>query len=92
MAGKGILLDNDNDLKVLNGTLAISDSLMQEVSIILQLRQGNLKTVPLLGPDLIQLKKTNLSKFDIEQRLRVHLALDKKEYKQVKQQLQFYIK
>lgn len=91
MAGKGILLDNDNDLKVLNGRMVVGDTLMQEVGIIVQMQQGHLKSVPLLGPNLIQLKKTNLSRFDMEQRLRVHLAIDKKDYKQVKRQLEILL-
>lgn len=87
MAGKGILLDNDNGLKVLNGSLVVGETIMQEVGVIVQMSQGTLKSMPLLGPDLIQLKKTNASRFDINQRLRVHLAMDRKNYKQIKEQL-----
>jgi hypothetical protein len=91
MAGKGILLDDNNDLKVLNGQLVVGDSVMQEVGIIIQMQTGHLKSAPLLGPNLIQLKKTNLSRFDIDQRLRIHLAMDKKDYKALKRQIELYI-
>lgn len=88
MAGKGILLDDDNGLKVLNGSLVVGHTIMQEAGLIVQMQQGNLKSVPLLGPDLVQQKKTNSSRFNVEQRLRVHLAMDKKDYKQIKEQLE----
>lgn len=88
MAGKGILLNNDNDLNVLNGALLVNDSLMQEVGLIIQMHQGGQKAVPLLGPNLIQLKKINVSRFSMEQRLRIHLAIDKKNYKEVKKQIE----
>ncbi|HCY81547.1 MAG TPA: hypothetical protein DHV22_08085 [Xanthomarina gelatinilytica] len=87
MAGIGILLDEDNDLNIINGHLAIGHTTMQEVGLIIQMQQGEQKKVPVLGPNIIQLKKTNVSKFDIVQRLRVHLAIDKKDYKEIKQQI-----
>lgn len=85
--GKGILLDDDNDLLVLNGSLVIGETEMQETALIIQLSQGECKHDPILGPDLIQLKKSNASKFDIEKRLRIHLARDGKDYGAIKESL-----
>ena len=85
--GKGILLDDDNDLMVLNGSLVIGETLMQETAIIIQMSQGECKHDPVLGPDLIQLQKTNASKFEIEKRLRIHLARDGKDYGTIKESL-----
>lgn len=87
MAGKGILLDDNNDLKIVGKRMVVGDSTMQEVGVILQMNQGELKSVPMLGPNLAQLKKTNASRFDLEQRMRVHLAIDGKDYQEIKQQL-----
>lgn len=92
MAGKGILLDKNNDLMVQNGSMIIADSVMQEVALILQINQGEQKFMPLLGPNLIQEKLTNLSRFEIEQRVKVHLELDNKDYNQLKKEIQTYIK
>jgi len=87
MAGRGILLDDDNDLKIVGKRMLIGESTMQEVGVILQMNQGELKTVPMLGPNLVQLKKTNASRFDIEQRMRINLAMDRKDYQEIKEQV-----
>ena len=88
--GKGILL-NDGDLMVKSRTLAFGDTEMQEVGIILSLNQGEHKFSPLLGPNLIQLIKSKASKFDIENRVRVALALDGKDYDQIKNKIKSII-
>ena len=88
MAGKGILLDDDNDIIVVNKSLIIGETEIQETGIILQMNQGEQKTVPVLGPNLVQLMKGNASKFDIEQRVRVHLAKDGKDYSAIKNKIE----
>ncbi len=85
---KDILLNQDNDLDFLNGDVVIGESLLQEVSIIARLQSGELKSDPILGPNLIQLIKSNSKQADIEQRLRIHLARDGKEYNELKQYIQ----
>lgn len=87
MAGRGILLDENNDLKISGSSLVIGDSETQEVALIIQMNQGELKSVPELGPNLIQLKKISASRFDLEQRLQVHLAIDRKDWFKVKGQV-----
>ena len=87
MAGKGIILTEDFDIEVLNGSMIIGDSEMQETAVILSLNQGDLKFKPVLGPNLIQLNKVPLRRFDFEQRARVHLALDGKDYETIKNKL-----
>ncbi len=92
MAGKGILWDENRNLVVRNGGMVVGNSTLQEVAIIIELSTGAQKFVPILGPNLIQLKKTNASRFDIEQRVRIHLAKDGKDYQQVKDQIQTTIR
>lgn len=87
MAGKGILLDQDNDIDIVNGSMVVGESEMQEVAVILQLTQGELKFKPTIGPNLIQLKKTNASRFDIIKRTRIHLAIDGKDYDSIKNKI-----
>jgi len=87
MANKGILLDENYNLIVKNKSVVVGNSEMQEVAIIIGLNQGDQKFVPILGPNLIQLKRTPKSRFDIEQRVRVHLAKDGKDYQSIKNKL-----
>lgn len=88
MAGKGILLDDDFDLLVQGGSLVIGDTEMQETALILGMNEGELKTLPELGPNLIQLMKANASRVDIEQRARIHLGRDGKDYAALKTKIQ----
>lgn len=84
MAGKGILLDESGDLTIINNSLDIGNTLLQEVSIILQMNQGHSRFDPLLGANLINLVKTNKSRFEIEKRVKTHLAIDNKNYDEIK--------
>lgn len=84
MAGKGILLDENGDLIVRDKSLIIGNSMLQEVFIILQMNQGESKFDPLLGANLVNLIKTNTSRFEIENRVKTHLALDGKDYEKIK--------
>ena len=84
---KAILLDDNNDILVINGSMVVGESEMQEVAVILGMQQGEQKFDPVLGPNLTQLLKTNANKFDIQQRARVHLGRDGKEYDSIKNKL-----
>lgn len=87
MAGKGILLTAENNLLIISRRLIVGDSKMQEVALILQMNQGEQKFEPVLGANLIQYSKTKVKNFDIESRVKIHLALDDKQYDQIKQQI-----
>lgn len=87
MAGKGILLTAENNLLIISRRLIVGDSRMQEVALILQMNQGEQKFEPVLGANLIQYSKTKIKNFDIENRVKIHLALDDKQYDQIKQQI-----
>ena len=87
MAGKGILLDENGGLLVRNKTLFVGNSELQEVAIILQMNQGESKFDPLIGPGLIQETKINKSRVNIERRVRTHLALDNKDYDEIKDKI-----
>lgn len=83
-----ILLNQENDIDIINGDLVIGESLLQEVAIIAQLNSGELKSDPILGPNLIQFNKSNAKRNEIEQRLRIHLARDGKEYNEIKKYIE----
>lgn len=78
---KDILLDDNNDLKILNGDFDFGDSEMQEVGQILQSTQGEWKMTPILGPNLYRFIKSKASKSEIESTVAIHLAIDNKDFK-----------
>lgn len=79
-----ILLNEENDINIVGGDFAIGRSLLQEVAIITKLKSGELKSDPLLAPNLIQLINSKAKQNDIEQRLRIHLARDGKDFEEIK--------
>jgi hypothetical protein len=80
-----ILLDENDDLTIADGDFVIGESMLQEVGIILRLNSGDLKSDPILAPNLIQLvnSKENLQEF--EDRVRIHLKRDNKNYNEIKE-------
>ncbi len=87
---KDILLNQDNDIDIINGDLVVGQSTLQEIALIVTLRTGQLKSDPILGPNLIQLLKSKANSTEVEQRLRVHLARDGKDYNEVKKYIELY--
>lgn len=83
MKGKGILLDDNFELVVRNGTAAIGETLIQEVHIILQMNQGELRSDPLLGPNLIYRIKGKKNQSEIKQAVKLALARDRKDYNEI---------
>jgi hypothetical protein len=51
---KGILLDDDLDLKVINGTLAFGDTTFQNQKILILANKGELKQNPMRGVGAIR--------------------------------------
>lgn len=78
------LLDNDNDLKISGGDLAIGDSTLQDVSILLKTTTGDLKNDPVLGPNLVSLLKKKVPSSRVQSTVRVHLERDGKNYDRIK--------
>lgn len=87
MAGKGILLDDSGDLKILNKEVVIGNSEMQEVAVLLQMNQGEQKFHPLLGTNLVELINTKKSRFEIEKRVKISLIRDNKDYANIKDKI-----
>ena len=79
---KDILLDENNDIKTLNGDFDTHESEMQEVALILQSVQGEWKQSPLLGPNLYQFIKGKTDK----------VALDEKDFENLKTKIETQIK
>jgi len=81
---KGILLDENNDLKIVNGRMQLGNTLMQEVGIILQMNQGELKFDPMLGANLVTEIRGVPNLYKIESIIDTQLALDGKNYDDIK--------
>ena len=81
---KDFLLDDNNDLKIINGDFDIGESEMQEVGLILQSTQGEWKENPLLGPNLFRFIKAKTNKAEIEREVSLHLAMDNKDFQTLK--------
>ena len=85
---KDILIDTENDIKIINGDFDVGESEMQEVGLILQSTQGEWKQSPILGPNLYQYIKSKASKTEIDSQVRIHLAIDNKDFKSLKNKIQ----
>jgi len=81
---KDILLDENDDLVINGGDFVVDESYLQEVGIIIRLNTGELKSDPVLAPNLIQLVKTNAPQQEFEERVRIFLARDNKNYDDAK--------
>ena len=92
MMAKDILLDENNDIKISNGDFDIWDSEMQEVGLILQSTQGEWKAEPILGPNLFRFIKSKSSRLEIEKTIRIHLAIDNKDFNALRTKIETQIK
>jgi len=79
-----ILLDETDDLIFQDGDFVIGSSLTQDVGIILRLNQGELKSDPLLGANLIRYINSNIDDVDIQTVVKLHLQRDGKDYEEIK--------
>jgi hypothetical protein len=84
-----ILLDENDDLIIVDGDFVIDESVLQEVGIILRLNSGDLKSDPVLAPNLIQLINSKENSQEFEDRVRIHLKRDNKNYNEIKELISF---
>lgn len=74
----------DYDLEILGGDLRLGETTLQEVDNILISMQGNFKSAPLIGPNFQQLLNSAVSDREIKRRTKIQLALDNKNYDDIK--------
>lgn len=84
-----ILLDANDDIIIVDGDFVIDESVLQEVGIILRLNSGDLKSDPVLAPNLIQLVNSKENSQEFEDRVRIHLKRDNKNYNEIKELISF---
>ncbi len=77
---KDIMLDDDNDLLILDGDFVIDESFEQDIRLILGLvSKGDLKSDPILSPELIRLINSKEGDSTIIQKVRLNLERDNKQ-------------
>ena len=81
---KDILLGSDDDIDIVNGDFVIGDSVLQEVGVIIRLNSGELKSDPILAPNMIQLIHAKKIDDSFEYRLRLQLERDGKDFDEIK--------
>lgn len=72
---KDILVDENNELKIINGDFSIGDSASQSVEQILISRRGDWKESPQVGCDIQRSKNGVIGRF-LERNIRVQLEAD----------------
>jgi hypothetical protein len=79
-----LLLNDENDLKIVNGDFVFGKSELQEVGIILQMNQGEFKSDPLIGANLTTLIRGGKNNEKIKRHIETQLELDDKDYDTIK--------
>lgn len=87
MAVDILLNENDDLLFDANGELVLGESDLQEVGIIARINKGEVKSDPLLGPNLIELINANGGAAEVKQRMKIALARDGKNYEEFREMI-----
>lgn len=72
----GIELNQENDIVVRNGSLALSETSEQNAQLIVCANKGEFKEFPQLGVGIINFLKTTNSEKTMLREIKVQLALD----------------
>lgn len=84
---RDIQLDENNDLKIVDGDFVIGESEMQEVELILSSNQGEFKEHPIIGANLVTKVRSNTNDGRLERELRIQMKLDGKNYEQIRNKI-----
>lgn len=85
--GRDLKLTVDNDLIIANGDFLIDESELQEVGIILQMSQAELKSDPFIGANLTTMVRDVTNQEKIKRHIQTQLELDEKDYDAIKEHL-----
>ncbi|WP_165025651.1 hypothetical protein [Dysgonomonas sp. ZJ279] len=84
---RGILLDNENELTVANGTLKIADCTIQDAFTVLSINQGELKEDPIAGVNLEQMIRARFDREKIKKAVEIGLERVGVRYEDIKEQI-----
>ena len=88
---RDILVGENNDLELIAGDFSMGESLLQEAGLILQSQQGNWKSDPLVGANMVELIKGKHNRTAVEKRIKIQLERDGKDYDAVKRLLKLNV-
>lgn len=88
---RDILVSENNDLELMAGDFSMGESHLQEVGFILQSQQGNWKSDPLVGANMVELIKGKHNRTSVEKRVKVQLERDGKDYDAIKRLLKLSV-
>lgn len=71
---KSMLIDSQDDLKVENGSIKLGNTTMQNVYILFNMNQGELKEDPIVGLNLLKMIRGGENKEKIRKTIEVGLA------------------
>jgi hypothetical protein len=84
-------LDDDGDLKIEAGDFVFSDALTDDVAMIISINQGELKSDPLTGCNMVSRIRSQQSAEEIQRSVRLQLQRDGKNFNEIKDYLKTII-
>ncbi|MCO5230138.1 MAG: hypothetical protein M9958_03180 [Chitinophagales bacterium] len=89
---KDIVLTQEYDITLLGGDFRIDENTLQDVDNILVSAQGNFKNEPLIGANLVYLINRRVTPRVLQDIVRIQLAIDDKEYDDIKEAIHIQLK
>lgn len=85
------LLDDDGDLKIENGDFAFGESDTDDALLIIGMNQGELKSDPLTGCNMVARIRSQQTPEEIQRVIRLQMQRDGKNYNEIKKYLKTVI-
>jgi hypothetical protein len=86
------LIDNDNDLKIVKGSIQIGETTMQDAFLALSMNQGELKEDPIVGINLLTLIRGGAKREKIRKEIEIGLQRVGIKLDDIKEQIDLMIK
>lgn len=84
MADRGILVSDSGELVIRNGTLAVGDTLSQDVALLMLTNKGEIRHDMFTGCDLLRRTNSRMSRSEFERIVRVQVERDGKQWHAIK--------
>lgn len=84
MADRGFLVDDKGELVIRNGTIAVGDTLSQDVALLMLTNKGEIRHDVFAGCDLLRRMNSRMSRSEFERIVRVQVERDGKQWHRVK--------
>ncbi|MCW5900494.1 MAG: hypothetical protein KIT10_14615 [Flavobacteriales bacterium] len=84
MADRGFMVDEKGELVLRNGTIAVGDTLTQDVALLMLTNKGEVRHDMFAGCDLLRRMNSRMSRSEFERIVRIQLERDGKQWPVVK--------